>query len=155
MRCVERDPRNTPLRRLDRIIFSVADYRMAKRRKLHPNLILQSRHQSDSDERSRPKPPFDAIAKFGASSSRVAPRAQFLKHSLLPKVVDEHPFLSAEMSAHNRKILSLWSMRAKLLHQRIPVPPRLGKEQNSRRVTVDAMNNKRPLPLQLQFLSKE
>ena len=50
MRCVKSDAGDSPLRRFRRVVFSVADHRVADRRKLHSDLILQSRHQRHSNQ---------------------------------------------------------------------------------------------------------
>src|SRR5205807_8654091 len=71
MRGMKRDASNAPLRRLCRVILSVADHRMVNRRKLHADLILQSRHQRDSDQRSGPKRAFHGIPEFSTSPGGV------------------------------------------------------------------------------------
>ena len=44
------DAGNSPLQCFRRVVFSVADDGMADRRKLHSDLILQSRHQRHSNQ---------------------------------------------------------------------------------------------------------
>lgn len=83
---------------------------MADCDKLHPYLVLQSRHQRDTDKRSRAQRTFDRIPEFGTGRLRVVRRAQLLKHSYPPKVVDECRFPGAEMSTNHRKILPHRSM---------------------------------------------
>jgi len=61
MRRVKSDARNSPLRRLRQVVFPVADYRVADGCKLHSDLILQSRHQRHSNQRSAPQSAFDGI----------------------------------------------------------------------------------------------
>jgi hypothetical protein len=62
--CVKRNAVDSPLRRFLGVVFSVTDDWMTNRGKLHSNLILQSCHQCDSDERSGAETTFDAISKF-------------------------------------------------------------------------------------------
>lgn len=69
------DARNSPLQRFRLVVLSVADHRVADRRELHSDLILQSRHQRYPDERRGAQTAFDAIPKFRASRLRVAPGA--------------------------------------------------------------------------------
>ncbi len=95
MRRMKSNAGNSPLRRFRQVVFSVADDRVADRRKLHPDLILQPRRQRHPDQRSAPERAFDAISKFRASRFGVALRAQRLKHSFTSKVVNERPFLGA------------------------------------------------------------
>ena len=64
MRGMQSDARNTLLRRLLGMVLSVADDWMAERRKLDPDLILQSCHQLDPDKRSAAQKALDRIAKF-------------------------------------------------------------------------------------------
>jgi lambda repressor-like predicted transcriptional regulator len=78
------------------VVFSVADNRVAHRRKLRSDLILQSCHQLNPDERSIRKKAFDGISKFGTSRLGVSRRAQLLKHSFTSKIVHERPCLNSE-----------------------------------------------------------
>ena len=50
MRGMQSHTRNAPLCRFLGMILSVADDGVSQRRKLHTNLILQSRHQRDADK---------------------------------------------------------------------------------------------------------
>ena len=147
VRCVESDASNSLFQRFRWIVLSVADDGVADRRKLHPDLILQSRHQRDSDERCAAKETFDGIAKFSASRFWIASGGHPLKHSFLPKVVNECSFSSTEMSAHYGEILPHRSVAEKLLNERFPIQPGFCKEQNPRRVSIDAMYDIGPLPL--------
>ena len=145
MRGMQRNARNTPLRRLLGMILSVADDGMAERRKLHTDLILQSCHQGHPDQRSAAKKPFDRIAKFGSRRFRVARTSQLLEHPFLPKVVNERPIFGLEVPAHDGEILPDRSVFEKLLHQRLAICPGLGKQQDSGGVAIDAMDDKDPL----------
>ena len=49
--CVESYAGNAALGGLVWAVFTIADYRMAERGELHADLILQSGHQSDSQQR--------------------------------------------------------------------------------------------------------
>src|ERR1700682_4364965 len=71
MRGMKSHALNQLLRRFRRVIFSVPDYRMARRRKLHSDLILESCHQLNPYERSIRKKAFDGISEFGAGGFRV------------------------------------------------------------------------------------
>src|SRR6266404_995719 len=141
---------NQLLRRFRRVIFSVPDYRMARRRKLHADLILESRHQLNPYERSIRKKAFDGIPEFGASSFRVFHSAQLLIHSFTSKIVDERSSLSGETAADNRKILPHGSVSEKLPHQRGSIRRSLGKKQSPRRKSIDAMYDQRFLLLQFE-----
>src|ERR1700730_2045519 len=118
MRGMKSNALNQLLRRFRRMIFSVPDYRVARRRKLHSNLILESCHQLNPYERSVRKKAFDGIPEFGASGFRVIHGAQLLKHSFTSKTVDEPSSLSGETPAHGRDILPHGSVGEKLPHQR-------------------------------------
>jgi hypothetical protein len=155
MRCVKSDPCNSSLQRFLQVVFSVTDDRVADRRKLHPDLILQSRHQGNSDERSAQKRALDGVSKLGASRFGVALGAQPLQHSFTPKVVYELPFFGAETPANHREVLSHWSMGQKLPDQRISIRFSFRKEQNAGRKTIDAMYDEGPLSLPLQFRGKK
>ncbi len=155
MRRVKSDARNPPLRRFLRVVFSVAHHRVADRRKLHADLILQSRHQRNADQRSAGKRPFDGVAKFGASRSGVVPGAQPLRHSFTPEVVYERSFAGGETPANHREILPNWSMGEKLPDERIAIRFGLRKEQHAGREPVDAMDHKGPLSLPFQFRGKK
>ena len=50
MRGMKRNASDELLRRFRPVVFSVTDNRVAHRGKLHPDLILQSRHQHRSVE---------------------------------------------------------------------------------------------------------
>ena len=147
MRGMQSDARNTLLRRLLGMVLSVADDWMAERRKLHPDLILQSGHQRDPDKRSAAEKAFDRIAKFRSSRFRVALLGQLLEHSFLPKVVNERSFFGLEVPAHDCEILPHRSMFEKLPNQRFAIWPGLGKQQDSGCVSIDAMYDKGPLSL--------
>ena len=154
MRCMESNPSNAPLRSLRRVVLSVADDRVADRRKLHSDLILQSRHQFHSDERSIREEAFDGISKFGTSRSRIALPAQLLKHSFSSKVVNERPFLDVEMAANYRKILPHRSVAEKLSNQRISIRLGLRKQQNPGRKTIDAMHDQGSLSLRFEVAAR-
>ena len=147
MRGMQSDARNAPLRRLLGMVLSVADDGMAERRKLHTNLILQSCHQRNPDQRSTAQKPFDRIAKFRSRRFRIARTSQLLKHSFLPEVMNERSLFSLEVPAHDGEILPHGSMFEKLLHQRLAIRPGLGEEQDSGCVAIDAMNDKGALSL--------
>jgi len=124
MRRVQSDAGNSPLRSFRLVVFPVAHHRVIDRRKLHSNLILQSRHQLNSDQRCAHQGAFDGISKFGASRFRIALDTQFLEHSFPSKVMDQLPFPGDEPSTNHRQILSHGSMGEKLSNESIPI--RLG-----------------------------
>ena len=64
-----------PLRRFRQVVFSITDDRVAKGRELRPNLVLQSGHQFDPDQRSIRQETFHGISKFSARRLRVSLRA--------------------------------------------------------------------------------
>ena len=137
------------------MVFSIPDDRVAHRRKLRSDLILQSGHQLNPDERSIGKKAFDGIAKFGTSRSGVSRRAQLLKHSFPSKIVHERPCLNAETAAQYREILPYGSMVEKLSHQRISMRTGLRKQQSPRGKTIDAMHDQGSLSFQFEFCDKQ
>jgi hypothetical protein len=137
------------------VVFPIADDRVAHRRKLRSDLILQSRHQLNPDERSIRKKAFNGIAKFGTSRLGVSRRAQLLKHSVTPKIVDERPCLDVDTAAQYRKILSYWRMVEKLTHEHISIRIGLRKQQNPGSKTIDAMHDQGSLSLQLKFCDEQ
>ena len=155
MRRMKSDARNSPLRRFRRVVFSVTDDRMADRRKLHPDLILQSRRQRHPHQRSVPERAFDPISKFRTSRFGVALRAQRLKHSFTSKIVNERPFLGAGTPANNREILPDGSMGEKLSNEWIAIRRSFRKEQNPGRKTIDAMHHQGSLSLQFEFCGEK
>ena len=155
MRCVKSDASDSPLRRFRQVVFSVTHDRVTGRCKLHSDLILQSRDQGNSDERSAQKRAFDGISKFGTSRLGVALGAQPLKHSFPPKVMHEVPFLGAETPANYREILPHRSVAEKLSNERIPIRFSFRKEQNPGSKTIDTMYDKGSLSLQFQFCGKK
>ena len=102
------------LRRFRPVVFSIADDRVTHRRKLRPDLILQSCHQRHSDERGIRKKALDGISEFRARRIGVPLCAQSLKHSLPLKIVNQRPFLCREMATKDREILPHRSMSQKL-----------------------------------------
>src|SRR6266852_5605315 len=150
MRGMKSNALNQLLRRFRRVIFSVADYRMARRRKLHADLILESCHQLNPYERSVRKKAVDGIPEFGTSGFRVFHGAQLLIHSFTSKIVDERSSLSGETAAHDREILPHGSVGEKLPHQLGSIRRSLGKKQSSRRKSIDAMYDQRSLLLQFE-----
>ena len=147
---VESNPGDQPLGSFRRVIFPVADHRMADCRKLRPDLILQSSHQRNPRQRRAGKKPLHGISKFSPSRFRVSLRAQLLKHSHASKMVDECSLACIETPAKNRQVLSHWRMGEELSNQYLPIALRLGEEQNARGETVDAMDHKGSPPLQRQ-----
>ena len=151
LRGMQSNAGNELLRRFLAMIFSVADDGVAECRKLRPDLVLQSRDQLNSDERGVRKQAVDGIAKFGAGRLGISRRAQLLIHSFTPKIMNKRAGWSIETAAHHREILPHWSVGEKLPHQRISIPIGLGKQQNSRSKTINAMHDQSALSLQLQF----
>lgn len=78
-----------------------------------------------------------------------------MKHSLLPKVMNECPLVQAEMAANCREVLPHRGVPDKLLNECFPIWPGFCKEQNPRRETIDAMYDIGPLPLRCQFFRKK
>src|SRR6202521_6486696 len=150
MRGMKSNALNQLLRRFRWVIFSVTDYRMARRRKLHANLILESCHQLNPYQRSIRKKAFDGIPEFGASGFRVFHGAQLLIHSFSSKIVDERSSLSVETAAHHRKILPHGSVGEKLPHQGGSIRRGFSKKQSPRRKSIDAMYDQRLLLLQFE-----
>ena len=74
--------------------------------------------------------------------------SHLLKHSFLPKVVNESPFFKAETDHElPRDDATHRGVSDKLLHECFSIWPGFCEEQNPRRVTIDAMYDKGPLPL--------
>jgi len=155
MHRVKRDASNSPLQSFRRVVFPVADDRVTDCRKLHPNLILQPRHQRNSEERGGAKTAFDEIPKFGTSRLGGARCGQPLKHSLSPEVVNQRPFFDAEMTANNCEIGPNRSVAEKLLNQCVPIRLGFCKEHDPGRKTIDAMYNKRSLSTPTEFGRKQ
>ena len=155
MLCMKSNAIDQPLRRFRHVVLSIADDRVADRRKLRSDLILQSRDQRHSDERSTRKKAFDGILEFSARRFRVSLRAQPLKHSLPSKIVNERPFLGAETAAKHREILPHGSMAEKLYNERISIQLGFRKEQHPGREPIDAMDDKSSLSLQLESCGKQ
>lgn len=155
VRCVESDARDQPLGGFCRVIFPVADDRVANCRKLGSNLILQSRQQRNAHERRAPKEPLDGVSKFGASRFGVALRAQFLKHSFAPKIVHQSPLPGLEPPAQYRQILPHWSVAEKLANEDLSIRLGLCEEQNAGREPVDAMDDQGSLSLPRQSRGKQ
>lgn len=155
IRCVKSDAGNSTFRGFRRVVFPVADHRVADCRELHPDLILQSRHQRNPDERGVPKRLFDGIPKFGTSRRGVAFPGQFLKHAVSSKVVNERPFFGAGTPANRREVLPHRSVGEKLSNQCVPIRLALGKEQHPGGKTIDAVHDHCPLPLPLQLRGKK
>jgi len=152
---VQRDASDSFLRRFRGIVLSVADDGMSDGRKLYPDLVLQSGHQTHADERRGPKTALDGIAKFSASRFGIAAGGHLLKHSLLPKVVNERAFGGGEMSANDGEILAHRSVEEKLLDQRLAIGPSFCKKQDAGRVAINTMHDQGSLSSGSQFLRKK
>jgi len=152
---VEGNARDQPFGRLLRVILPVTDDRMADCRKLCPDLILQSSHQRDPDQRRTGKTPLDGISKFGASRRGVPLGAHLLEHSGASKIMNQDPLLCVETPAKNRQILSHWRMIEKLSNQYLSIGPGFGEKQNAGCETIDSMDNKSQLSLPLKSLGKQ
>ena len=152
MKC---DAINEWLRRFRPMVFSIANHRVADGRELRADLILQSRHQFDSYQRSICKSAFDGISQFGTSRLRISRRPQLLEHSFPAKIVHERAGLNRETSAHHRQILPHRSMVEKLPDQGIAIATRLRKQQRPRGKAIDAMHDQRPLFFRLELRGKQ
>jgi hypothetical protein len=146
---------NERLRRFRRVVFSVADNRVAHRRKLGSDLILQSRHQFNPDERSIRKKAFHGISKLGAGRLGVSRGAHLLRHSFTTKIVHQGPSFNLEAAAHYRKIPPYGSMGEKLSYQRMSIRTGFRKHQSPRGKTIDAMYDQGPLFLPLESRDKQ
>src|SRR5262245_20450910 len=98
---------------------------------------------------------FHGIAKFSASRFWIPFCGHPLKHSLLPKVMNERHFVQGQMTAHRCEILPHRGVSYKRLTKCLSIWPDFCKEQNSRRETIDAMHDKGPLLLRFQFCRKK
>jgi len=128
-RCVKGHASNSTLRGFRLAVLSVADDRVADGCKLHSNLILQSSHQRNLDQRSGTKSPLDAIPEFSTGSSGVILCSQSLKHSFSSKVVNKRLFFAAEMPANCCQILPHRNMAEKLLDECVSIRLGFCKEQ--------------------------
>ena len=155
MRRMKSDASDSPLKCFLAAVLSIAHHRVADCRKLHPDLVLQPRHQRYADERCVAKRSLDAIAKFSSSCSRIAFLGQPLKHALASKVVNQCRFVYAEMSANDGKILPHRPMAEKLSNQRVAVVFGFCEEQNAGDIAIDTMDNEGSLPFRLQFCGKK
>jgi hypothetical protein len=86
------------------------------------------------------------IAKLGASRFWIALCGHPLKHSFLPKVMNESPFVQAEMTANYCQIFPDRAVPDKLLNECFSIWPGFCEQQNPRRETIDAMDDEGPLP---------
>src|SRR6187399_408090 len=98
---------------------------------------------------------FHGIAQLSASRFGIAFCGHPLKHSFLPKVMNECPFVRAEMTANDREILPHRGVSDKLLNECFSIWPGFCKKQNPGRVPIDAMYDKGPLPLRFQCRRKK
>ena len=155
MRCVESHAGDEPLRRFRRVIFPVADDRVADRRKLRSDLILQSRHQRNPHQRRTRKKPLDGISKFSARGFGVCLGAQLLKHPLASKIMNQSSLIGLKTSAKYRQILPHWSMAEKLSNQYLAIRRGFSEDQNAGRETIDAMDNMGSLSPQRQSRGKQ
>ena len=87
------------------MVLSIPNYRMAERRKLHSDLILQSCNQLDPDERSVGKKALDRVPKFGTRGFGIFRRAQLLIHSFTSKIMHQRLRLGVETAAQCRHVL--------------------------------------------------
>ena len=90
---------------------------------------------------------FHRIAEFSASRFWIPFCGHLLEHSLLPKVMNECPFFQPEMTANCCEIFPHRGVSDKLLNECFSIWPGFCKEQNPRRLTIDAMYDEGPLPL--------
>ena len=150
---------DAPLERFFRMVLSVANDGMGDRRKLHPDLILQSGYQGDAHQRRSTKPSFDGISQFRPSRLRAGRGGQLLKHALTAKIVDERFFfgasVDAEVSANDSQILPHRSMAEELSYQCVAITLGLCEQQHSRGKAIDAMHNVRALPAGFQFRGEQ
>ncbi len=98
---------------------------------------------------------FHGIAKFGAGRFGIVFGGYLLKHSFLPKVVNESPFCKTQMTTNYREIFAHRGVPDKLLHECFPIWPGFCEEQDPRRMAIDAMDDEGPLPLGFQFRRKK
>jgi hypothetical protein len=155
MRGMQSNASNELLPRFRPMVLSIADDRVADRRELCPDLVLQSSCQFNPHERRTGKYLFDGVSEFRANRLRVSRRPQLLKHSFTMKIVDQRPGRGAESAAYYREILPHGSMREKLSHQRISIRVSLCKQKNPRGKTIDAMDHQSSLSLSLQSRDKQ
>lgn len=155
MRCMKNDASDSTLQGFFPAILSVTDNRVADGCKLRPDLILQSRHQRNPDQRGGAKRPLDRILEFSTGRPRVTRCGQLLKHSFSSKVVNQRPFFRTEMPTNYCKILPYRSMTKKLSNECISIGLGFCKEQNPGREAIYAMDNKSPLSLRFQFCGKK
>lgn len=152
---MQRNPSNSTLRGFVMAVLPVADDRVAERRKLHSNLILQSRQQRNPYQGSCAQRAFDGIPEFSTRRFGVPFLAQLLIHSFSSKIVNERSLFRREMPAHQRQVLPDRSMRKKLSNQRVPITHGFGEQQNSGRETIDTMYHQSSLSESLQVLRQE
>ena len=88
MRGMKSNTGNQRFQRFCPVVFSITDDRMADCRKLYPDLVLQSCHQLNPDERGIGKDAFNGISKFGPGPLGVSRPPQLLKHSFTSKIMD-------------------------------------------------------------------
>jgi hypothetical protein len=74
MRSVQRHAIDQPLRRFFRTVLPIAYHRVADGRELRADLVLQTGHQFDPDQRGIVKDAFDPVTKFAPGRLRVLGR---------------------------------------------------------------------------------
>ena len=136
-------------------VFSIADDGVPEGRKLDTDLILQSGHELDSDERSIRKKAFDRIPQFGTRRCRIACGAQLLIHSFATKIVHERRCLSLDAASQNCEIVSLGSVVYELPHQRTSVWGGFRKQKCAGGKTIDAMDHQCLLAFQFELFGEE
>ena len=152
---MQRNPSNSTLRSFVRAVLPVTDDRVTERRKLHSNLILQSRQQRNPYQGSFAQRAFDRIPEFSSRRFGVPFLAQLLIHSFSSKIVNERSLFRREVPANHGQILPDGSVREKLSNQRVSIRVGFGEQQNSGRETIDTMYHQSSLPASLQVLRQE
>jgi hypothetical protein len=150
MRCVESDPGDQRLEGFRRVVFPVADDRMADGGELRPDLILQSSHQRDPRHGRGGEKALDGVSKLSPRRFPVSGCAQRLEHSLAAEIVDKGSLPCLEPPANHGQVLPNGGMGEELPNQHFTVALGLGKEQNAGAETIDAVDHQSSPPVPRQ-----
>ena len=142
---MESDAGDSPFLFSIRVVLPVPEDGVADCRQLHTDLILQSGHQRDADDRCPFQALFHGVAQFGARSIRIPCCGYPLHRSVAPQVVHEGPFFGAKMTGDYRQVFAHRGVLDELCNEGFPIGPGFREEQNPRGVPIDAVHDKGPL----------
>lgn len=152
---MQRDPGDTTFRRFVGAVLAITHNRVSHGCELHPDLVLQSSHERNPHQGSPAQRTLDRVFEFGSCGLAVPLFTQLLIHPLPSKIMNERSLACGKMSTYHDQILPQRSMRQKLSNQRVPIALGFGKQQYSRRETIDAMHHQSSLPTWFEILQQQ